>query len=69
MAEILNIQYHERRLILKALNKYSTREEQAAALKIDKRTIYKKIEEYAIEKVENIFITKRKLCIEVELEL
>ena len=37
--EIINIEHHQRRLMMKALNRYKNDEEAAAALGIDKRTL------------------------------
>jgi len=41
MQENLNIHYHTKRLILIALGKYKTEDEQAKALGICPRTLYK----------------------------
>lgn len=41
MQENLNIHYHVKRLILMSLGKYKTEDEQANALGINKRTLYK----------------------------
>jgi predicted DNA-binding transcriptional regulator YafY len=49
--EILNIDYHNKRLMLKALNKHPTVEEAAKALGISERTLYRWMDEYNVVKL------------------
>jgi transcriptional regulator with PAS, ATPase and Fis domain len=49
--ETLNIDYHNKRLMLKALNKHPTVEQAAKALGISERTLYRWMEEYKIVRV------------------
>jgi hypothetical protein len=46
--EILNIDYHVKRMVLKALNKSDTVGEAAALLGVTKRTVFNKIDDYGI---------------------
>lgn len=48
MPEILNIEYHTKILMHKALNKYSTLKEAAKRLRITEQTIYKYINDWFI---------------------
>ena len=54
--EILNIEYHTRRLILKALNSSRTHVEAANKLGITDRTLYKMKKEYNIVRSGGRFI-------------
>jgi predicted DNA-binding transcriptional regulator YafY len=49
--ETLNIDYHNKRLMLKALNKHPTVEQAAKALGISERTLYRWMDEYKIVRV------------------
>ena len=48
--EILNIDYHVKNLVLKALNKYPTVEQSAAALGVSLRTLLRYKQTYGIGK-------------------
>jgi transcriptional regulator with PAS, ATPase and Fis domain len=50
--ETLNIDYHNKRLMLKALNKHPTVEQAAKALGISERTLYRWMDEYKIVRVQ-----------------
>lgn len=52
--EILNIDYHVRRLVLKALNLKPNYIEAAKALGVSLRTVYRKMNQYNIRKVDGI---------------
>jgi len=46
--EILNIDHHRKLLVIKALNKYNTIREAAAAIGKDMRTIHRYIRRYSL---------------------
>jgi DNA-binding NtrC family response regulator len=50
MTEILNIDYHRRRLVLKALNTLPTKSRARKELGISERQLYRYIQEYGIKK-------------------
>lgn len=49
MSEILNIDYHTCRLMVKALNKHRTRAAAAAAMGISERNLYRLKKRYGIK--------------------
>lgn len=49
--EILNIEYHRKELIIKALNRKPNYKEAAVALGVSKRTLQRDIVNYNIQKV------------------
>lgn len=59
--EILNIDFHVRRLLLKALNICRTRTEAATALGISTKTLQNKMDVYEVEKENGIYISKMKI--------
>lgn len=63
--EILNIQYHTRRLFVKALNKYGTQVEAAKAIEISKRTASKYMQEFKIEKVNDRFVSRQAIPVTI----
>lgn len=54
--EILNIAYHQKRLIIKALNRFKTIEQAAIELGVSERTLYNLIDEYKIIRVEKFVV-------------
>jgi DNA-binding NtrC family response regulator len=59
--EILNIEYHIVRLILKALNRYpKDKAAAAAALGISKRTLHRRSRQYRISKEKGMFVSIKK---------
>lgn len=50
MLEILNIDYHKKRLLLKALNRFKTKVEAFQALGISERHFYHLLKEFNIQK-------------------
>ncbi len=62
LAEILNIDYHVRRLVLKALNTSSTVQHAANRLGVSGRTLYRYIDRYGIrfDKHDRIYTTTKK---------
>jgi transcriptional regulator with PAS, ATPase and Fis domain len=58
--EILNIDYHTKRLIVKALNKSATHEKAAKALGISERNLFRLKKQYNIEKVQRYEIVENK---------
>lgn len=54
--EILNIAYHQKRLILIALNRFKTIEQAAIELGVSERTLYNLIDEYKIIRVEKFVV-------------
>lgn len=55
-AEILNIAYHTRRLIVTALNKYKTIGRAAVELGVNERTLYNLMDEHNIIRVEKYVV-------------
>jgi DeoR/GlpR family transcriptional regulator of sugar metabolism len=53
MSEILNIEYHRKDLILKALNRKANYKEAAAALGVSKRTLQRDIVNFNIKKIDD----------------
>jgi hypothetical protein len=68
-AEILNVDYHVRRLLLKALNKFNCRKEQAQALGVSIRTVYRLMERFEVENNNGVAVSKRKLNVELDVML
>ena len=59
-ADILNIEYHTARLIVKALNKHKDLYKVAFKVGFSERTLYRKIESYQIKRNhEGVFICHR----------
>lgn len=52
MTEILNIEYHTIRLMVKALNIHKTHAKAAAVLGMDERTIYAKKRQHNIKRID-----------------
>lgn len=57
--EILNIEYHTKRLILKALNQERTVRDAADSLGISERTLYFHMKQYNIKRVP-VYVVKGK---------
>ena len=57
--EILNMEWHTTRLLVKALNKMPTVEKAAGALGISVRNLHRKMREYDIEWKETTYILGR----------
>jgi transposase len=56
MEEVLNIDYHKARLIIKSLNKSNNFKDAAKLCGIHKRTLYNWIRIYEIKKIKNEWI-------------
>lgn len=53
--EILNLRYHKKLLVIKALNRYSTMKAAAAALEITERNLYQLKKEYNVQHIDGKF--------------
>lgn len=63
--EILNIEYHKVRLIVKSLNLSKDRKEASNMCGISLKSIYQYMRIYDIVKVDNKWIQKRKIIVNI----
>jgi hypothetical protein len=61
MPEILNLQYHQRRLLLKALNANKTKAAARRATGLTERTFFNMIDEYEIKKGDKGYYSKKQI--------
>lgn len=57
--EILNINYHKQRLLVKALNCSPTITAAAKKLQVPLRTVYNLIEEFRVDRKEGVYVSLR----------
>lgn len=57
--EILNIEFHVRRLLIKALNSSKTESQAASKLEVSKRTLWRYKKQYCIVKEGKRFVEKQ----------
>ena len=57
--EILNIDFHVKQLLLKALNKHERYQDAATVLGISLRSLYKYMKDYQVTKVANVFVSHK----------
>ena len=55
--EILNIDFHVKQLLLKALNKHGKSEKAATVLGISLKTLHNYVKDYQVTKVANVFVS------------
>lgn len=65
--EILNINFHRRRLLLLALNKQATRQDQAQVLGIAEKTLFNMIKEFDVVKVNGVYVSNVKIMVAAEV--
>lgn len=62
--EILNINYHRRRLLLLALNKYFGRADQAKVLGVSTETVCNMMKEFEVENIKGFYVSNKKIKID-----
>ncbi len=63
--EILNIEYHKERLVMKALTMFGKQCLAAAALKIHSRTLRRYMDRYGIYKEDDVYKKKQKAVLRI----